>query len=160
VLIVLVVFAACASGPPPDERQFQELVAAELVEGAKRSGPRIDGTDPVKIIVFDPTLLPEDSAELVELAKRQLTEAGVRWLDSNLDGDPTALPGEWTTFDSSPLRFNRTHALVSLSIDGHGRERTVQWTYVCGLACGFGAKSRYRWRTEGWECKRVSEILI
>jgi hypothetical protein len=158
-VVAPVLFASCASGPPPDEDQFRELVAAQLVEGAKRSGPRIDGTDPVKTVVFDPALLPEDDDKIVELTKRRLTEAGLAWLDADLGGNATALPGEWTTFDSSGLRFNRTHALLSLTIDGRGRERNVRWSYICGLVCGFGRETRFRWRSDGWETKLLSEIL-
>jgi len=141
--------ASCVSGPPPDEGQFRNLVADRLVN-------RLDGTDPVRIIVIDPALWPKEDPELVATLQQELDGAGLAWVAVDLEGDLEALPGEWTTLPSSSLRFNRTHAMLSVTIDGRTREKIVEWGYHCGPVCGFGEIVRYHWIDGRW----TSELLV
>ena len=151
VVITIPSLVGCSSGPPPDEGQFTQVVAQMLVEAAERSGGVVDGDDPVKTIVFEETSIPLSHDDLETVVKQSLDDVGIAWIDTDLQGDPLNLPGEWTTIGrDSTRKFNRTHSVVRVSIEGDGQEREVRWGLVCGPACGYGQRVRLKWSGDTW----------
>ena len=150
---------ACSSGPPPDESQFKRDIAQMLVEAAKRSGRTVDGDDPTKTIVFDQNSIPMRLRDIEAVVKQGLDDAEIAWVDADLQGDARNLPGEWTTFGlDSPLKFNRTHSVVYLIVEGEGKQREVEWSYVCGPTCGYGQRVRLQWSGSTWDHTIVAYI--
>ena len=155
----ILLLLACPSGPPPDESQFKRDVAQMLVEAAKRSGGTVDGDDPIKTIVFDQNSIPPPLRDIEAIVKQGLEDAEIAWLDADLQGSARNLPGEWTTFGrDSTLKFNRTHSVVHLVVDGDGKQRDVEWGYVCGPVCGYGQRIRFQWSGNTWDQTIVAHI--
>jgi len=148
----------CSTGPPPDDRQFIRDVVQMVVEAAKRPSGTGAG-DLTKTVVFDKDSIPSDLSGVENAIKNGLDDAGISWVDADLQGDARNLPGEWTTFGrDSTLKFNRTHSVVHLIVEGDGRQREVEWGYVCGPVCGYGQRVRLEWTGRDWSHTTVADI--
>lgn len=157
--IALTSLLGCGTDSPPDERSFRRAVAEIVVEAAKRSGSTVDGDDPVKTIVFDEDSIPSALQDVETMVKQDLEGVGIDWVDAVLQGDARNLPGQWTTFGrDSTLKFNRTHSVLYVIVEGGRREREVEWGLVCGPACGYGQRVRFEWSDEAWRQEVVGEL--
>ena len=156
VLPPLLLVAACASGSPPDEAEFVELLVSLVVDSAKLSGRLVDGQDAPKTVVLDKDHFPTQPPALLDQIRHRLSAEGVHWMEAQLGGDTDNLPGDWDT--TGKFRINRTHVLLGLSITGGGRKRTVQWNYTCGPLCGYGERIEVRWRHDGWHHDTTAHI--
>lgn len=144
--LTLIALIACTEAPPPDEEQFRQDVVQMVVEGAKRTLGTGEADYTTRTIVFDTDSIPPTLRDVEVEIKRGLETAGIAWLDADLGGDPDNLPGEWTTFGlDTTLRFNKTHSVVHVVVHGSGRQREVEWSYVCGPVCGYGRRVRVDW---------------
>src|SRR4029453_16819933 len=101
---------------------------------------------PVKTIVFKKDSIPPRLRDLETMVKQGLEGDGIEWVDADLQGNATSLPGKRTTFSRDGiLKFNRTHSVLQVSVEGSGREREVEWGLVCGPLCGYGQRIRFEW---------------
>jgi len=129
-----------------------------LIEAVQRSGSTVDGDDPVKTIVFDEDSIPLALQDVEAMVKQGLDDVGIAWVDADLQDDARNLPGEWTTFrHDSTVRFNRTHSVVHVSVEGEGQEREVEWSLICGPVCGHGQRVRLDWSGDSWGQKVVAQ---
>lgn len=130
-----------------------------VVEGARRPSGT-GANDLTKTVVFDKNSIPSELGEVEAAIKEGLDDAGIAWIDADLHGDVGNLPGNWTTFGSASttLKFNRTHSVVHLIVEGGGRQREVEWGYVCGPVCGYGQRVRFEWSGHDWSHTTVADI--
>ena len=148
VLILFLGLPSCADADLPDETEFSHLVAQLTVEGAKRSGRMVDGSESPKTVVLDRHYLSEKPEHLERVLAEHLSSADVRWERTDLSGDPANLAGDWDRTGRRPI--NRTHVLLGLSVEGDGANRTAQWSYTCGPLCGYGEKVSFHWDGDAW----------
>jgi hypothetical protein len=137
----MLLLSGCSTGAPPDENALAELISGYAVAHSRVAQGRS--------VVLDSSQLQELPDSIRWAITERLDRTGWPWTELDLAGEIERMPGAWEQ-TSEFNRVNQSHFLLEVRLSGHGTERELEWSHICGLMCGVGARYKLMWDGNTW----------